>query len=167
MPESKTDVLIWDGSQTNFTILEDKVFERFLDGSGGRTTQQWCMNSDASITGHNKEEFGIALWNMQRLKAGIKKAEEDAYLPMHFGRSNMPNHGGRSVVFHFAHGPPLMPPLPLVTSLLAVAALSRRPGEMMFGRSEDRSTKPMALERPKTSGSWKKSSTKLNSRAGL
>jgi hypothetical protein len=52
MPESKTDVLIWDGSQKNFTASEDKVFERFLDGNGGRTTQQWHMNSDASITEH-------------------------------------------------------------------------------------------------------------------
>jgi hypothetical protein len=37
------------------------------------------MNSDASITEHNLEEFGNTLWNMQRLKVGIKKADEDAY----------------------------------------------------------------------------------------
>jgi hypothetical protein len=64
MPESKTNVLIWDGSQKNFTTFEDKVFESFLDGNGGRTTQQWYMNSDASITEHNLEEFGKTLWNI-------------------------------------------------------------------------------------------------------
>jgi hypothetical protein len=79
MTESKTNVLIWDGPQNNFTIFEDKVFERFLDGNGGRITQQWCMNSGASITERNLEEFGNTLWNMQRLKVGIKKADEGAY----------------------------------------------------------------------------------------
>jgi hypothetical protein len=29
-------MLIWDGSQKNFTIFEDKGFERFIDGDGGR-----------------------------------------------------------------------------------------------------------------------------------
>ena len=72
-------MLIWDGSQKNFAIFEDKVFERFLDGHGGRIAQEWYMNSDASITEHNLEEFGNTLWNMQRLKVGIKKADEDAY----------------------------------------------------------------------------------------
>jgi hypothetical protein len=46
---SRSDVLIWDGSQKNFAIFEDKIFERFLDGNGGRITQQWYMNSDADI----------------------------------------------------------------------------------------------------------------------
>jgi hypothetical protein len=79
MPESKTDVLIWNGSQKNFTTSEDKVFEHFLDGNGGRITQQWYMNSGASITEHNLEEFGRTPWNTQRLIVGIKKADEDAY----------------------------------------------------------------------------------------
>ena len=45
------------------------------------STQQWYMNSDASasITEHNLEEFGNTLWSMQRLKVGIKKADEGAY----------------------------------------------------------------------------------------
>ena len=79
MSESLKTMLIWDGSQKNFAIFEDKVFERFLDGHGGRIAQEWYMNSDASITEHNLEEFGNTLWNMQRLKVGIKKADEDAY----------------------------------------------------------------------------------------
>jgi hypothetical protein len=43
MPESKTNEWIWDGSQKNFAVFEDKVFEleRFIDGSGGRIAQQW------------------------------------------------------------------------------------------------------------------------------
>jgi hypothetical protein len=61
MPESKTNVWIWDGSQKNFAIFEDKVFERSIDGNGGRIAQQWYMNSDASITEHNLEEFGDTL----------------------------------------------------------------------------------------------------------
>jgi len=36
MPESKTNDFVWDGSQKNFAIFEDKVFERFLGGNGGR-----------------------------------------------------------------------------------------------------------------------------------
>jgi hypothetical protein len=77
---SKTnDFACLGGSQKNFAIFEDKVFERFIDGNGGRITQQWYMNSDASITEHNLEEFGNTLWNMQRLKVGIKKADEGAY----------------------------------------------------------------------------------------
>jgi hypothetical protein len=79
MPESLKTMLIWDGSQKNFTTFEDKVFERLLDGNGGRIAQQWYMVSDASITEHNLEEFGNTLWSMQRLKVGIKKADEDAY----------------------------------------------------------------------------------------
>jgi len=80
MPESKTNVWIWDGSQKNFAIFEDKVFERSIDGNGGRIAQQWYMNSDASITEHNLEELGNTLWNMQRLEVGIKKADEGAYM---------------------------------------------------------------------------------------
>ena len=72
-------MLIWDGSQKNFAISEDKVFGRFIDGNGGRITQQWYMNSDASNTEHNLEEFGSTPWNMQRLKVGKKKADEGAY----------------------------------------------------------------------------------------
>jgi hypothetical protein len=34
MPESKTSEWIWDGSQKNFVIFEDKVFERSIDGNG-------------------------------------------------------------------------------------------------------------------------------------
>jgi hypothetical protein len=79
MPESKTNVLIWAGSQKNFTTFEDMGFERFLDGNGGRITQQWYINSDASITEHGLEEFGRTLWNMQRLIVGIKKADEGAF----------------------------------------------------------------------------------------
>jgi hypothetical protein len=79
MPESKTSEWIWDGSQKNFAIFEDKVFERFIDGNGGRIAQQWYMNSDASITEHNLEEFGNTLWDMQRLEVGIRKADEDAH----------------------------------------------------------------------------------------
>jgi hypothetical protein len=52
---------------------------RFIDGNGGRIAQQWYMNSDASITEHNLEELGNTLWNMQRLKVGIRKADEGAY----------------------------------------------------------------------------------------
>jgi hypothetical protein len=74
MPESLKTMLIWDGLQKNFATFEDKVFER-----GGRIAQQWYMNSDASITEHSVAEFGYTLWNMQRLKVGIKKADEDAY----------------------------------------------------------------------------------------
>ena len=81
MSESLKTMLIWDGSQKNFAIFEDKVFERFLDGHGGRIAQEWYMNSDASITEHNLEEaLGNTLWNMQRLKVGIKKADEGAYM---------------------------------------------------------------------------------------
>jgi hypothetical protein len=79
MSEPKTNMLIWDGSQKNFAIFEDKAFERSLDGNGGRTTQQWYMNSDADITDHNLAEFGNTLWNMQRLEVGVKKADEGAY----------------------------------------------------------------------------------------
>jgi hypothetical protein len=76
---------------------EDKVFVRFLDGNGGRIAQQWYMNSDASITEHNLEELGITFWSMQRLlEVGIKKADATKTLiPMHFGRRNVLNHGGR------------------------------------------------------------------------
>jgi hypothetical protein len=77
MSESKTNVRIWGGSQKNFTTFEDKAVERFLDGNGGRTTQHWYMNSDASITEHNLEEFGKTLWNMQQLVVGIKKADDE------------------------------------------------------------------------------------------
>ena len=76
MPGSSKTMLIWDGSQKNFAKFEDKVFERFLDGNGGRIAQQWYMNSDASITEHNLEGFGRTPWSMQRLKVGIKKADE-------------------------------------------------------------------------------------------
>jgi hypothetical protein len=37
------------------------------------------MNSGASITEHTLEGLGETLWNMQRLIAGIKKADEGAY----------------------------------------------------------------------------------------
>ena len=61
-------MLMWDGSQknfANFAKFEDKVFERFLDGHGGRIAQQWYMNSGGpSITEHKLEEFGNTLWNM-------------------------------------------------------------------------------------------------------
>ena len=67
------------GLQQGFTKFEDRVFERFLNGNGGRTTQQWYMNSDASITEHHLEEFGTALWHMGRLEVGIKKADEGAH----------------------------------------------------------------------------------------
>jgi hypothetical protein len=142
MPESKINDFVWGGSQKNFAIFEDKVFERFIDGNGGRIALQWYMNSDASITEHNLEGFGNTLWNMQRLEVGTKKATK-ALIPMHFGRSNMLNHGGGVTVIHFSHGSPLMP---LVTSL----QLPRRSGEMVFGSSEGKSTKTMALERLKT-----------------
>jgi hypothetical protein len=79
MPESTKTMLIWDGSQKNFAKFEDKVFERFLDGNGGRIARQWYMNSGASIAEHNLEELGNTLWSMQRLKVGIKKADEGAY----------------------------------------------------------------------------------------
>jgi hypothetical protein len=72
MPESKTNDFVWDGSQKNFAIFEDKAFERFV---GMETVEeshnrQWYMNSDASITEHNLEEFGnkIPLSILRRLR---------------------------------------------------------------------------------------------------
>ena len=48
MSESLKTMLIWDGSQKNFAIFEDKVFERFLDGHGGRIAQEWYMGGCAN-----------------------------------------------------------------------------------------------------------------------
>jgi hypothetical protein len=79
MPESKGNDWIWDGSQKDFAKFEDRVQERFLNGNGGRVTQQWYMNSGAPITEGNLEEFDKALWTMRRLEVGIKKADEGAY----------------------------------------------------------------------------------------
>jgi hypothetical protein len=40
MPESKTNDFVWDGSQKNFAIFEDKVFERSIDGNGGKIARK-------------------------------------------------------------------------------------------------------------------------------
>jgi hypothetical protein len=101
MPESKTNDFVWDGSQKNFAIFEDKVFERFLDGHGGRIAQEWYMNSDASITEHNLEEFGNTLWSTQRLKVGIKKA--DAFWTIDYAESWRESHSDSFFSWLTAH----------------------------------------------------------------
>jgi hypothetical protein len=159
MPESLKTMLIWGGSQKNFAIFEDKVFERFIDGNGGRTAQQWYMNSDASITEHNLEEFGSTPWDMQRMKVGIKKADEGAYTDAFWTVEYAESWRG-------SHSDSFYSWLTTYTTgdiLAIVKALGRGGVWKLRGQS----TKTMALERLKISRSWRKSSTKLSSRVSL
>ena len=152
----------WDGTSKYFGKFEDKVAERFLAKSGGRTALGWYLAGDAALTVESLDLFCSRLWSMKRLEIGIDKADRDAaseaFWALEYAESWKQLQGDTFYAWltYDTH-------LPLVTLFQS----PRRWAERIFGIFEKIFTRTMALVLRRISKEWRKSLTKLSTEASL